>query len=651
MLCVYDSKCINFSNNGLVVLDSPLAVLISEELNGQYELELEYPLDDRGKWAYLIEDNIIKADGQLFRIYRKVTNLTSRKVNARHIFYDLLDNFVEDCQLSNITGYGALDSVLSSTQYPHGFINMGDVGGSFTAKYARKNPVECIMGSSGIINTWGGEIVRDNFTIKLLQSRGQDRGVLVAYGKNISGIEETLDSDGICTRLLPVGKDGLLLTEKYIDSPYINSFPHPKVKPIEFNDIEDEATLRTTVQNYFISSKCDIPQFNYKIDFIELSKTEEYKHYKTLETVYMGDMVTIKHNKLKINLKAKVIKIIKNCITNRIEKVELGSFKPSLATSINNSIQVVKSEIVNTKSFLQTAIDNATEQINSALGGYVVKREGELLIMDTEDISTATKVWRWNQNGLGYSSTGYNGEFRTAITADGHIVADFMDTGTLTANLIRAGILKSLNDKTLLNLEDGTFILGDKMFFNGTDLVFGSGVTLSWNQILGATDIVTQITNNTVTTAILNATIANLADSVKIGDLTSPNAKYINFSNYNNSAGYFQAVVGIDTSGALKVSNTKNTSLLGGNGNIVLHDDGMSIYATKNVDNAIEFSTPGSVNFANCAHVLGIKYADIVGIKTAFTKSTYGQDLSFTVDAGKLYVRKDGNILGSVALT
>lgn len=435
IICIYDSKETDFNNNGLVVLDSCIFCIIPEELNGAYELELEYPILNNNKWQYLVEGNIIKADGQLFRMYHKVKTLTSIKINARHIFYDLLDNFLEDITLNNVSGANALDSILNNTQYPHKFISMSDVSNLFTANYAKKNPIEILVGTDGVINNIGGELVRDNFTIKLLQTRGLDRGVLISYGKNIVGIEETLDIDGICTRLMPVGKDGLLLFEKYIDSQYINNFPHPKIKVVEFSDCENEATLRAMATKYMVDNKIDIPQFNYAIDFVELSKTEEYKNYAILESVYMGDTITIKHSKLNINLKAKVIKITKNCITNRIEKVELGSFKPNLATSISNSIQNVQVDIVNTKSSLQTAIDTATTQINSALGGYVVKRNGELLIMDTEDVNTATKVWKWNENGLGYG-TSYNGPFRTAITADGHMVADFMDAGTLNAELI-----------------------------------------------------------------------------------------------------------------------------------------------------------------------------------------------------------------------
>lgn len=484
MIIVYDKNETSFTHNGLAVLNDCKSCLITEELNGQYELEIEYPLTS--KCQYLTEENIIKADGQLFRIYHRVKTLNSVKVNVRHIFYDLIDNFLENVKVTNMSGFGALDYVLSNTEYPHNFICMGDVSGSNTVSFIRKNPIEAILGTDGIIAVWGGELVRDNFTVKLLNSRGQDRSVLISYGKNIIGIEETLDIDGVCTRLMPVGKDGLLLSEKYIDSPYINSFSHPKIKEQEFYDCETETELRASAEKFMQDNKIDIPMFNYKIDFLELSKTEEYKNYAVLETVYMGDTVTIKHNKLNISLKAKVIKMIKNAITNRIEQVELGGFKANFALGINNSIQNVKTEIVDTKNFLQTSIDNATAQITSALGGYVVKRNGELLIMDTEDVNTATKVWRWNQNGLGYSGTGYNGEFRTAITADGHIVADFMDTGKLSANIIQAGILKSLNGKVQFNLDGGTLRIGNDdtdyyLYFDGDtlDIRMSDGASLS----------------------------------------------------------------------------------------------------------------------------------------------------------------------------
>lgn len=425
-----------FLNNGIAVLSDTINCLITEELNGVFELELTYPIDSRSKWQYLVEENIIRADGQPFRIYRKKKNLTSVSVNARHIYYDLMQNFLEDVRPTNATGSAALDWILTHTQYAHNFTNMSDVGGNNTKYFIRQNPVNAIMGEDGIIANWGGELVRDNFQIKLLGARGLDRGVLISYRKNIQGIEETLDEDGICTRLMPLGKDALMLPEKYIDSQYIGNYPHPKIKTHDFDIGVDEelgideadaiVLLRAAATSYMVNGKIDIPQFNYVINFLELSKTEEYKNYSVLERVYLGDTVTVRHSRLNLDLKAKVIKTTKNVLTGRLEKVELGSFKPNIATGIDNAIQDVRQEIINGKSEWQKAVDNATNLINSSLGGFVVKKAGELLIMDTEDEATATKVWRWNLNGLGYSSTGYSGPYALAMTMDGAIVASFV---------------------------------------------------------------------------------------------------------------------------------------------------------------------------------------------------------------------------------
>jgi len=466
MINVYDSKTTNFDNNGIVVLGDCKSAPITEELNGQYKLELEYPLDERGKWKYLLEGNVIKADGQLFRIYHKVKTLKGIKINARHIFYDLLDNFLEDITLTNINGAGALDLILTNTQYAHSFTSMSDISILANKQFIRKNVVESIMGTDGLINNIGGELVRDNFTIELLGARGLDRGVLVAYGKNVQGIQEDLDMDGLCTRLMPIGKGGLLLTEKYIDSIYIDNFSHPKIKVQEFSDCETENTLRIAGQEYMTDNKIDIPQFNYVINFIELSKTSEYKNYAVLERVYLGDTVTIKHNRLDINLKAKVIKITKNILTDRIEKIELGSFKDNIATTINNSIQEVKQDIVQVKSDYQKAIENATDLITGASGGNVVIRQNaeghpyEILIMDTTDVMTAFDVWRWSIGGFGYSSTGINGPYETAITMDGAIVGKFISAISISASQIKT-------DELVV----------------GTNIAMGANAYISWNNV------------------------------------------------------------------------------------------------------------------------------------------------------------------------
>lgn len=483
---LYESTEINFTHNGLIVLGDCKTAFVEEKLNDAYEVELEYPVDPRGKWQYLVEGNIIKASGQLFRIYHKEKTIAGIKVNARHIFYDLLDNFVEEAEIGNLNGAGALSAILSNTQYSHGFTSTSDVTGSQTYTIDKQNPVEAIMGEDGVISRYGGELERNNFIINLHQSRGLDRDVLISYGKNIVGIEETLDMDNVVTRLMPVGKDGLLLTAKYLDSSKINNYPHPIIKKVDFSDCETQNDLEEAGQAYL--DQYDTPLANYVIDLIELTKTEEYKNYAILETCYMADTVTVRHTKLGIDIKAKVIRIKKNLLTNRIEEVELGSFRPNFAESINTSINTIVNQQVQDKSDLQAAIELATSLINSALGGYVVKRNGELLIMDTEDINTATNVWRWNINGLGYSSTGYNGPYALAMTMDGKIVADFITTGTLSAALIKTGVLTSFTGKITIALDDEILNIGNKIIYDGEtdEVTFAETVALAWANISDA---------------------------------------------------------------------------------------------------------------------------------------------------------------------
>lgn len=454
MIKVYDKNEQRFVTNGLVVLDSCKSLFITEELNGQYELEMEYPIDARGKWKYLVQDNIIEADGQLFRIYHpNKTDFNTIKINARHVFYDLLDNLVEDIDIRGLSGAAALEKVMSHLAYITGFTWMSDITATNniyiddeSGDITGKNPIDAIM---FLLNTYSGELMRDNFNIKFLKARGQDRGMLISYGKNIKGITEDTNVDSVITRIKPIGKDGLYLPEEFIDSPYVGDYAHPKIAQIEFSDCNDYDSLRQASKDYFADNKCDIPQINYKVDFVELRKTEEYKNYAVLESVYLGDTVTVRVKKLGIDVKCEVIKIKKNILTDRIEEIELGNFKKNIAESINKAQQVADvfgGAIANgklTKSFLQSWVDNATDLIIKSNGGHVVQDENGINIMDTTDKATAQKVWRWNLGGLGFSSTGYNGPFGLALTSDGAIVADRITAGELNGAILKANTVKT----------------------------------------------------------------------------------------------------------------------------------------------------------------------------------------------------------------
>ena len=458
---IYPGNTTDFNNNGLGFLTDAISCIIDDEINGNYSLTLEYIKD--GQLAeYLVEENIIKskvADGteQLFRIKIVQKNFKTIIVTAQHIFYDLLNNFLEDVYPQNLNGTSFLNHILNNTNFSTNFTGNSNISDTKSARYVRKNPVIAIIGDidNSMINLFGGELKRDNFTIDFLTRVGNNNGVKLLFGKNITGIDINIDITNIATRVMPQGFDGLILPEKYVDSALINNYPTPKIVKLEFDDIKYDPdstedgvytnindaynALRAKVQEQY-DAGLDKPQININVDWIELSKTNEYKDYINLEKVNIGDTITA--NILDMDYETRVIATKYDALEERIVNFQIGTFKPSLVSSINKMTLEVK-EII-PSSILEQAQANATNLITSAMGGYVYKTQSELFIMDTNDPTTATKVWRWNLNGLAYSSNGINGPYTLAMTMDGKIVADFITTGTLSADRVSGGTLSGI---------------------------------------------------------------------------------------------------------------------------------------------------------------------------------------------------------------
>lgn len=191
-----------------------------------------------------------------------------------------------------------------------------------TQYMVRKNGVESVF---LIVNEWQGELIRDNFTIKVNNSKGQDKGVHIKYGKNIIGITEKINSDNVATWIYPVGTNGITLPEKYILNPVWENSDYPNFalrKKVDFKNADSEGILRIEAQKYLEANA--MPEVNYKVDFILLGKTIEYKNYMVLEQVEVGDIVTVKHSILGIDIKVKVIGIERDILNAKNTKVELG---------------------------------------------------------------------------------------------------------------------------------------------------------------------------------------------------------------------------------------------------------------------------------------------------------------------------------------
>lgn len=468
---IYHDNTTNFNNNGLGFLTDIISASVVDEINGEYSLTIEYPINGHLS-EYLVEENYIKcqvADGtkQIFIIKNVEKTFDTIKVYANHIFYLLIDNFLDNVAPTNLNGETFLNWILARTNYQTQFVGHSDIGITKSARYVRKNPVEAILGEedNSMVNLFGGEIKRDNFDIYFNTRIGADNGVKLLFGKNINEINITIDTTGVYTRIMPIGFDGLLLPELYVDSPLINNYLYPKICKYEFDDIkydpEDEEAYHTLEEAYaalrnatnkLYADGIDKPKINIKIDWIELSKTNEYKQYQNLETVNIGD--TIYASILGMELETRVIKTTYNPLTDMIESFEIGTPQPTTA-SYQNSLER-QIEKINPTSILDQARQDATELINSGFGGNVRIYPDRILIMDTDDETTAQKVWQWNLNGLGYSSTGVNGQYSLAMTSNGQIVADFITTGHLNTSVIQG------YDSVVIQVADNTRAIGDR---------------------------------------------------------------------------------------------------------------------------------------------------------------------------------------------
>ena len=617
---LYNSNETDFSGGGVGFLSDCTRCVVTEERNGVYECEFSYPMDGR-HYSEIEPDMIIKAkpnemsDPQLFRIYR-----TSKPINGivsfycQHISYDLNVNVVDPFTLSGATALTALQGILSHCYYQHSFTAQSTLSFSEThdLKVDKPKPARmCLGGSEGsVLDLFGGEYEFDNFNIKLHAARGQDTGVTILYGKNLTDITSDVNISNAYTAVYPYAvdeeRDGLYtLTEKVIETGNTN-FGEPRVLSLDltekFNLPDEEITetkLRNLANAYITNNHISDVKQNIEISFVQLWQTPEYKDIALLQRVGLCDTVTVRYSKLGVSVKAKVIKTVYNALTEKYEKIELGKAKSNFGVTLKESVEQIEKEVIRNKSAMQKAIENATRMITGQSGGYVVMNataDGhpyEILIMNTDDIQTATKLWRWNLGGLGYSSTGYNGQYGTAITMDGAIVADYITTGTLNAGLIKTGIIEDEQHTNYWNMSTGEFKLSDGTtdavkFENGTLTINAGFITTG---ILNAARITTGILQDRNGTNYWNLDTGEfrLSANTKVGTSASNQT----LSNYVNSAASSAA------SGSLTQQNvfnalTNNGALQG----IFMSGGNLYINGTYISSGAINASliTTGSLN-------------------------------------------------------
>lgn len=501
---LFEADETEFTSNGIGRLTDSISCKTTEERNGVFEVAFQYPTSGH-LFDEIQERRIIfctyddTKDPQPFDIYGRSAPINGKVTFwARHIGYRL--------GKQTILPYSA-----GSAAAAFGDLKNHIVGGSLFDFWTDKTTVAnfkltvpksvraCLGGSAGsMLDVYGGEYKWDKWTVKLYDDRGTDDGVSIRYGKNLTKFTHEIDEADTYSAVVPywvslddpedvvtypgivyagtlqtassewTDEDGEVVedeSENAVEVAYVVSEVIPLDLSEEFEERPTPEELKARAQAKMAGSTKALPVQNIDIDFVHLHETTEYAEVAPLQRVRLCDWVTVVHPQVGTNIKVKVIKTVYDVLNERYTQVVLGQPKSSFAGVVKNQTEILL-QSVPTRSMLKEAVDGATAAIRGGIGGHVVIPDGndELLIMDTDDVATAMNVLRANMLGLGFSQNGYNGPFSVAITLDGHIVADYIDTGVLTANLIKAGVLSDMSGKFYLDLSTGQLRMNDGTF-------------------------------------------------------------------------------------------------------------------------------------------------------------------------------------------
>ena len=545
MIRLFSHTETDFTHNGIHVLDDIAlgdTCILSNGINEVYSLEMEVSIYNNSKWKDIESEMILKVPTskgeQLFRIKEVVKGFNTIKIYGKHIFFDLENNFILDTNIVKKDGRSAIAQILGTmtNNMVNSFHGTSDISILNNSRLVRKNVVTALIGDgeNSFLNRWGGELELDNFNFSINERIGSDRGFQIRYGKNATGYEGNINTYNLCTRIVPVGFDGLMLEgTKWVDSPNIAKYPQIYTYEVKFEDIkvkeneddeegyntieEAREALREAAVNYFTSTECDLPSFSAIINFITLRNTQEFKNVKALETVALGDDVSIYLSNIDVNASSRVVREKWNFFTKKHVELEIGEIKPNVFKQLINIKDTIDNIVENLggntwQDIINKSLDEATKLMEEGLkGSHVITMKNQIVIGDASDIKDMVNCIVFNKNGIGFSNNGYLPDrLVSAMTIDGKINASCITTGELNAALIKTGVLMSANGKTWINMEDGTFNFSDKIKFDGENF----DIDLSSKDIATNGDIETLQTQ-------IKANAEGLESKVSSGDVSS----------------------------------------------------------------------------------------------------------------------------------
>lgn len=456
MIKLFDATDKIYTSNGNKII-LPTKAKVHKEDNGDFYINVEAPLsyiDD------LVPNSILVANtpqgDQSFRITNVENTRTKIKVKAYHVFYDSENYLIQDSYVVDKNCNDALDHLNNSTDNTSPFTTISDITKIASYRCVRKSLYEAIQ---VLLERYGGHLTRDNWTIGIRASIGQDNGVTIRYGKNLKDIKATYNWDNVCTKLLPVGKDGLLLNATDpTASVYLQSttqYEIPYTKTVSFDqsnivedDYKDEETGELDEDAYKQALVNDLAEQGQNYLAINSIPVVNYTLSANVEKVSdIGDTIEVVDEKLGINITTNIISFEYDCILDKYTQIEFGNFTPTLSGLMNNissqTQQIVDESTATLQITLGQELEDATGQIWDALGNsYVIYEGDKILVVDSLPKETARNVIMINNGGIAFGQNGINGNFSSAWTIDNVLNMEQINVINLTADLIKGGTLK-----------------------------------------------------------------------------------------------------------------------------------------------------------------------------------------------------------------
>ena len=492
----------SFSSNGDKIIQPKKAVVHKED-NGSFYLEIE---TDLSYVDFLTSNKILVAPTpqgeQAFRITNIEKTRTKIRFKANHIFYDSKDYLIQDSYVVEKSCNDALDHLNSATDNTSPFSTISDITRIASYRCVRKSLYEAIQ---VVLERWGGHLVRNNWSIGIRDSIGQDNGVTIRYAKNLKDITATYNWDNVVTKLMPVGKDGLLLNA--VDptaSVFVisaNQYNIPYTKSINFN--QDNIS-----EDDYKDEEGNLDEDSYKQALVNdlLEKSQIYVEENSVPTVNyklsanveklsdIGDTIEVIDEKLGINIMTNVISYDYDVILGKYTQIEFGNFTQTLSnlvSSIDDSTKnIVEEGVEAIRVTLGEELNDATSKIWGTLGNSYVIYEGDrILVVDTLPKEDATNVIMISSGGIGFSQNGINGTFNSAWTIDGQLnVQAFTAVNGFSSDLIKGGTLKlgsNLNQNGILEVYDESNSLIAEMNKNGLKMYGVDGSYVLINNTVG----------------------------------------------------------------------------------------------------------------------------------------------------------------------